>query len=57
MNTRKLPRCRVCGSVCDWVDTHFVCIRRSCGSEWDADHGPEYAVDKAHLAPVSKEVS
>ncbi len=36
------PPCASCGGLCDWVDTFWVC--RRCGDEWDADHGPEYAI-------------
>lgn len=41
---REDPRCSVCGAVCGWADDAWVCTRKSCGSEWYPDHGPQYAV-------------
>ncbi len=41
--SRPDPKCSVCGAACHWADDAWVCVRRSCGSEWYPDHGPEYA--------------
>ena len=38
-----IPRCAVCGARCQWCDTAWVCTDGECGSEWDEDHGGEYA--------------
>lgn len=40
---QKEPKCSVCGTKCMWVEDAWVCTRKSCGSEWYPDHGPEYA--------------
>lgn len=41
------PKCSVCSAPCiNAMDgEHWVCTRKSCGSEWSADFGPEYAMD------------
>lgn len=30
--------CAACGGRCHFHDTHWVCGRSYCGSEWDSDH-------------------
>ena len=40
--------CSACGGTCHWHDTAWVCGR--CGSEWDADHSPQYAIPPVELA-------
>lgn len=47
MTASKAPKCAACGARCQNAGDgeHWVCTRKSCGSEWNADHGPEYAMD------------
>lgn len=48
--------CGACGGRCLFHDTHWVCNRTQCGSEWESDHDPvqyanpvmlrEYAIER-----------
>lgn len=38
-------RCSACRGVCRWAEDWWVC--EDCGSEWNEDYGPEYALEAA----------